>query len=55
MDALKFFPEKLKYLNGLRAFIGFKTTNIEVVKDKRYAGTAKMSYSKYSSTDFKEC
>ena len=46
MDALKFFPEKLKYLNGLRAFIGFKTTNIEVVKDKRYAGTAKMSYSK---------
>jgi dolichol-phosphate mannosyltransferase len=46
MDVLRLLPEKLKYLNGLRAFIGFRTTNIEVVKDKRYAGTAKMSYSK---------
>lgn len=46
MDALKLFPEKLKYLIGLRAFIGFKTTNIKVVKEERYAGKAKMSYRK---------
>lgn len=44
MHALQSFPEKFKYLNGLRAFIGFKTTYIEVIKNKRYAGKAKMNY-----------
>jgi len=41
---LKKFPEKNKYLNGLRAYLGFEIAFVDVVKNKRYSGKSKMSY-----------
>ncbi len=40
------FPEKKKYFNGLRAYIGFSTTYVNVEKNKRYKGKTKMPFGK---------
>jgi polyisoprenyl-phosphate glycosyltransferase len=46
VDELNNFPEKIKFFNGLRAYLGFPTSYVEVIKNKRYKGKTKMSYSK---------
>ena len=40
------FGEKIKYFNGLRAYVGFNIGSIEVVKSKRRNGEPKMTYRK---------
>lgn len=52
VDELKKFPEKIKFFNGLRAYLGFPTSYIEVIKNKRYKGKTKMSYSKLFNLGF---
>ncbi len=52
VDELKNFPEKIKFFNGLRAYLGFPTSYIEVIKNKRYKGKTKMSYSKLFNLGF---
>ena len=39
------FGEKIKYFNGIRAYVGFNI-GIEVVKSKRRNGEPKMTYRK---------
>lgn len=46
VDALLKMKEKIRYLPGLRSFIGFKQGNIEFVRDERSEGDPKMSLSK---------
>jgi len=46
VDALLRMKEKVRYLPGLRSFIGFKQGNIEFVRDERSEGDPKMSLSK---------
>lgn len=46
LDELLKLKEKSRYLPGLRSYIGFKQVNISYDRDKRYAGEAKMTYSK---------
>lgn len=38
---LKKFPERNRFLRGLRSWVGFKQTGIEYDRDKRYAGKPK--------------
>jgi len=52
VEELKNFPEKIKFFNGLRAYLGFPTSHIEVIKNKRYKGKTKMSYSKLFNLGF---
>ena len=40
------FGEKIKYFNGIRAYVGFNIGSIEVVKSKRRNGEPKMTYRK---------
>jgi len=40
------FDEKIKYFNGLRAYVGFNIGSIEVIKSKRRNGKPKMTYRK---------
>lgn len=40
------FDEKIKYFNGLRAYVGFNIGSIEVIKSKRRNGKPKMNYRK---------
>ncbi|MDR2067922.1 MAG: glycosyltransferase family 2 protein [Holosporaceae bacterium] len=44
MDALKTFPERKRFMKGLFAFAGFKTTSIEYKRPERNMGTSKWSY-----------
>jgi len=40
------FGEKIKYFNGIRAYVGFNIGSIEVIKSKRRNGEPKMTYRK---------
>ena len=46
LDALLSMKEKVRYLPGLRTFIGFKQGYIEFVRDDRFRGKPKMSVRK---------
>jgi dolichol-phosphate mannosyltransferase len=43
VDALLSMKEKVRYLPGLRTFIGFNQGFVEFVRDERYKGTPKMT------------
>lgn len=46
VDALLTMKEKVRYLPGLRTFIGFRQGYVEFVRDERYKGKPKMSFGK---------
>jgi glycosyltransferase involved in cell wall biosynthesis len=46
LDALLSMKEKVRYLPGLRTFIGFRQGYIDFVRDDRFRGTPKMSFHK---------
>ena len=46
VEALLSIKEKVRYLPGLRTFIGFRQGYIEYVRDDRFRGKPKMSISK---------
>ena len=46
VDALLQMKEKVRYLPGLRAFVGFKQGFVEYVRDERIEGNPKMSLAK---------
>jgi dolichol-phosphate mannosyltransferase len=46
VDALLMMKEKVRYLPGLRTFIGFRQGYVEFVRKDRYKGDPKMSISK---------
>ena len=46
LDALLSMKEKVRYLPGLRTFIGFRQGYIEFVREDRYKGDPKMSIRK---------
>jgi polyisoprenyl-phosphate glycosyltransferase len=46
VEALLKLNEKVRYLPGLRSFIGFKQGSVEFVRDERFEGDPKMSLSK---------
>jgi len=48
-DALLAMGEKIRYMPGLRSFIGFRQGNIGYVRDDRYEGDPKMSTRKLFS------
>jgi glycosyltransferase involved in cell wall biosynthesis len=43
VDALLSMDEKIRYMPGLRSFIGFRQGNVGFVRDERYEGDPKMS------------
>lgn len=45
-NALKKVPERSRYVRGLIAWLGFKTTFVEFVREPRFAGETKYSFSK---------
>jgi dolichol-phosphate mannosyltransferase len=45
-DALLSMKEKVRYLPGLRSFIGFRHGEVEYIRDNRYRGKSKMSFRK---------
>ncbi|MCX6334847.1 MAG: glycosyltransferase family 2 protein, partial [Bacteroidia bacterium] len=49
VDALLSMKEKVRYLPGLRSFIGFRHGDVEFVRDNRYRGKSKMSLQKLST------
>lgn len=49
LDALLSMNEKIRYLPGLRSFIGFKQGFIDFVRDERYEGEPKMNLKKLFS------
>jgi polyisoprenyl-phosphate glycosyltransferase len=46
LDALLSMKEKVRYLPGLRSFIGFRHSDVEFVRDDRYKGKSKMKLHK---------
>lgn len=46
VDALLSMKEKVRYLPGLRTFIGYRQGYIEFIRDERYTGEPKMSIRK---------
>lgn len=46
VDALLMMKEKVRYLPGLRTFIGFRQDYVGFVRDDRYKGKPKMSFGK---------
>ena len=46
VDALLTMKEKVRYLPGLRTFIGFRQGYVEFVRDDRFEGDPKMSFRK---------
>jgi dolichol-phosphate mannosyltransferase len=46
VNAMLSMKEKVRYLPGLRTFIGFRQGTVEYVRDDRYRGKPKMSISK---------
>jgi len=46
LDALLSMKEKVRYLPGLRTFIGFRQGYIEFIRDDRFRGKPKMSIRK---------
>ena len=53
VNVLNQMPEKIRYLNGLRAYTGFTPTFVDVEKNKRKYGKTKMSYSKFLNLAFR--
>jgi dolichol-phosphate mannosyltransferase len=49
VDALLAMKEKVRYLPGLRTFIGFKQGSVEYVRDDRFKGKPKMTISRLFS------
>jgi glycosyltransferase involved in cell wall biosynthesis len=49
VDALLSMDEKIRYMPGLRSFIGFRQGNVGFVRDERYEGDPKMSIRKLFS------
>lgn len=45
-DALLSMKEKVRYLPGLRSFIGYRHGDVEYIRDNRYRGKSKMSLRK---------
>lgn len=43
VDALKQLPESRRFMKGLFAWVGFRTTQIEYVRPERFAGTTKFN------------
>jgi glycosyltransferase involved in cell wall biosynthesis len=43
VDALKQLPERQRFMKGLFAWVGFKTTTVEYVRDARLVGETKFS------------
>jgi dolichol-phosphate mannosyltransferase len=52
VDALLSMKEKVRYLPGLRTFIGFRHGYVEFVRDNRYSGRPKMSLKKLFTLAF---
>jgi polyisoprenyl-phosphate glycosyltransferase len=46
VDALLSMKEKVRYLPGLRTFIGFKQGHVEFIRDDRFSGIPKMTLKK---------
>ncbi len=46
VDALNAMPERVRYLRGLRSWVGFRQTAIAFERDSRYAGTVKYTFRK---------
>lgn len=42
-DAMLSMKEKVRYLPGLRSFVGFRHGDVEFVRDERFSGKSKMS------------
>lgn len=49
VSALLSMKEKVRYLPGLRTFIGFRQGYIEFVRDERYEGSPKMSFTQLAT------
>lgn len=43
VDALKLLPERRRFMKGLFAWVGFKSTVVEYAREQRVAGTTKFS------------
>lgn len=52
VDALLSIKEKIRYLPGLRTYIGFKQGFVEFVRDDRLAGAPKMTFGKLLNLAF---
>ncbi len=48
-DALNRFPERDRFMRGLRAWVGFRQTGIEYVRDERMRGETTQSLGRYIS------
>jgi dolichol-phosphate mannosyltransferase len=48
VDALLMMKEKVRYLPGLRTFIGYRQGYVEFVREDRFKGDPKMSFRKLS-------
>jgi len=46
VETINNFPENKKFLLGIRAYVGFKVSFVEVIKDKRKYGNPKMNLRK---------
>jgi polyisoprenyl-phosphate glycosyltransferase len=46
LSALLMMNEKVRYLPGMRAYIGFSQGDVEFIRDERYEGRPKMSFIK---------
>ena len=53
VNVLNQMPEKIRYLNGLRAYTGFAPEFVDVEKNKRKYGKTKMSFSKFLNLAFR--
>ena len=53
VNVLNQMPEKIRYLNGLRAYTGFTPEFVDVEKNKRKYGKTKMSFSKFLNLAFR--
>lgn len=49
VDALLSMKEKVRYIPGLRTFIGFRQGYVEFVRDERYEGKPKMSFNQLAT------
>lgn len=46
VDVLNVMPERNRYIRGLRAWVGFRQTEVPYKRDRRYAGTVKYTFRK---------
>lgn len=52
VDLIVSFPERQRYLRGLRSWIGLKQVGVDVVRQERYAGSSKYSLRALASLAF---